>query len=212
MNCIRLSLVGAAAGPDLFTIIEIIGTAPGISRLSSHYLMLLPKDAVLLADCAVNINPTAEELAEIAILTANMGKTLGIEPKVAMLSFSNFGSVIHPAVKKIKRATELAKTKDPNLIIDGEMQMITARDEDTRNKYFPFNKLDSDANVLIFPDLQSANLAMHSLQCLGEAVAIGPVLLGTRLPAHLLQYSATVEEVVNLTTIAMVEAVARKTV
>lgn len=195
----------------LRTIIEIIGTAPGISRLSSHYLMLLPKDAVLLADCAVNINPTAEELAEIALLTANMGKTLGIEPKVAMLSFSNFGSVIHQSVKKIKKATEIAKAKDPSLVIDGEMQMVTARNEEIRKKYFPFNKLDSDANVLIFPDLQSANLAMHSLQCLGEAVAIGPVLLGTRLPAHLLQYNATVEEVVNLTTIAMVEAVARKT-
>ncbi|MBI9071319.1 MAG: NADP-dependent malic enzyme [Melioribacteraceae bacterium] len=194
----------------LRTILEIIGTAPGISRIASHYLMLLPKDAVLLADCAVNINPNAEELAEIALLTANMSKTLGIEPKVAMLSFSNFGSVIHPSVKKIKRATEIAKSKNPELIIDGEMQMVTARDAATRKKYFPFTKLDSDANVLIFPDLQSANLAMHSLQCLGEAVAIGPVLLGTRLPAHLLQYNATVEEVVNLTTIAMVEAVARK--
>jgi malate dehydrogenase (oxaloacetate-decarboxylating)(NADP+) len=89
------------------------------------------------------------------------------------------------------------------------MQLITARDEILRNEYFPFSRLEANANVLIFPELQSANMAMNSLQCLGESISIGPVLLGTRLPAHLLQYRATVQEVVNLTTIAMVEAVAR---
>ncbi len=193
----------------LRTIIEVIGPAPGISRITSHYLMLLPKDAVLLADCAVNIDPSADELAEIAVLTAGMAANLGIEPRVALLSFSNFGSVEHSLVKKVEKAVQLVKEKAPELNVDGEMQLITARDELLRKDYFPFCELESNANVLIFPELQSANMAMNSLQCLGDTVSIGPVLLGTRLPAHLLQYRATVEDVVNLTTIAMVEAVAR---
>lgn len=193
----------------LRTIIEVIGPAPGISRITSHYLMLLPKDAVLLADCAVNIDPSAEELSEIALLTAGMAKNLGIEPRVAILSFSNFGSVDHPLVKKVERAVEIVKQKAPELNVDGEMQLITARDELLRKDYFPFCELKENANVLIFPELQSANMAMNSLQCLGDTVSIGPVLLGTRLPAHLLQYRATVEDVVNLTTIAMIEALAR---
>lgn len=190
----------------LRTIMEVIGPEKNVRRISSHYLALLPKDVVLLADCAVNIDPTPEELAEIALLSARTCRSLGIEPVVAMLSFSNFGGVDDPSVIKVRNATEIVKKKSPDLIIDGEMQLSTARDEIIRKDYFPFTKLKSDANVLIFPDLQAGNLTLQSLQYMGDAVTVGPLLMGTRLPAHLLQYGSTVEEVVNLTTAAVVQA------
>jgi malate dehydrogenase (oxaloacetate-decarboxylating)(NADP+) len=190
----------------LRTIMEVIGPEKNVKRISSHYLALLPKDVVLLADCAVNIDPTAEDLAEIALLSARTCRSLGIEPVVAMLSFSNFGGVDDPSVIKVRNATEIVKKKSPDLIIDGEMQLSTARDEIIRKDYFPFTKLKSDGNVLIFPDLQSGNITLQSLQYMGDAVTVGPLLMGTRLPAHLLQYGSTVEEVVNLTTAAVVQA------
>ena len=192
----------------LRTIIEVIGPAPGVRRISSHYLVLLPKDVVLIADCAVNIEPDAEDLAEIALLAARTASALGIEPKVAMLSFSNFGTIAHSHADTVRRATEIARERAPDIVIDGEMQLATARNDALRRAYFPFATLDSDANVLIFPDLQSGNLTMQSLQYMGEAVPIGPILMGMRLPAHLLPYGATVEEVVNLTAIGVVEAAA----
>jgi malate dehydrogenase (oxaloacetate-decarboxylating)(NADP+) len=191
---------------SLRTILEVIGPAPGIRRVSSHYLVLLPKGALFLADCAVNVDPDAEALAEIALLTAATARALGIEPRVSMLSFSNFGSVDHPYARKVRRATELAKEQAPGLVIDGEMQLATALDGALRREYFPFSTLDEDANVLIFPGLHSGNLAVHLLQYVGGAVPIGPLLMGTRLPVHLLQYGATVEEVVNLVTVGAVEA------
>ncbi|MBC8417520.1 MAG: NADP-dependent malic enzyme [Desulfobacterales bacterium] len=191
---------------SLRTILEVIGPAPGIRRVSSHYMILLPKDVYFLADCAVNIDPTAEELAEIALLTANTVRSLDIEPRVAMLSFSTYGSVNHPLARKIRRATEIARSHDPDLIIDGEIQLAIAVNSALRHQYFPFSELEGNANVLIFPDLQSGNLALNLIQYIGEAVSVGPVLMGTRLPAHLRQYGATVEEVVNLTTLGVVEA------
>lgn len=190
----------------LRTIIEVIGPAPGIRRISSHYLLLLEKDVVLLADCVVNIDPDAEDLAEIAIVAARTCRSLGIEPRVAMLSFSNFGSVDHPYAKKVRRATEIAREKAPELALDGEMQLLTARVDSVRQGYFPFTEFKKDANVLIFPDLQSGNLTMHSLHCMGQTKTIGPILMGTRRPAHILQYGTTVEDVVNLTATAVVEA------
>lgn len=190
----------------LRTIIDVIGTAPGVRRISSHHLVLLSRDVVVLADCTVNIDPDSEELAEIALLAARTCRSLGIEPRVAMLSFSNFGSVDHPLTKKMRRAVEIAKERAADLNLDGEMQLLTARMESVRKEYFPFTELDTDANVLVFPDLQSGNLTMQSLQCMGEANPIGPLLMGTRLPAHVLQYGSNVEAVVNLVAIAAVEA------
>jgi malate dehydrogenase (oxaloacetate-decarboxylating)(NADP+) len=192
----------------LRTILEVIGPAPDTQRVSSHHLVLLPNEVILLADCTVNINPTAEELAEIALQSARTCRSLGIEPRVAMLSFSNFGSVIHPAAEKMRKAAAIAHELAPDLIVDGEMQLATARDGSIRQDYFPLTNLKQDANVLIFPDLQSANLTMQSLHFIGNAALIGPLLMGTRLPAHLLAYGATVEEVVNLATVAVVEAAA----
>jgi malate dehydrogenase (oxaloacetate-decarboxylating)(NADP+) len=194
----------------LRTILEIVGPAPEARRVSSHHLVLLPRDVVFLADCAVNVDPDAEALAEIALLTASAARALGFEPQVAMLSFSNFGSVDHPHAEKVRRATELARSADPDLAIDGEMQLATARDGELRAEYFPFAGLSRDANVLVFPDLQSGNLTLHALQQMGDAVVIGPMLSGTRAPAHVLQYGATVTEVVNLATVGVVEAAARR--
>jgi malate dehydrogenase (oxaloacetate-decarboxylating)(NADP+) len=189
----------------LQTILEVIGPAPDISRISSHYLLMMPKEVVIMADCAVNIDPTAEQLAEIALLAATMSRSLGVEPRVAMLSFSNFGSADHAFVDKVQEATRIVKARAPELMVDGEMQLGIARDQDLRDMYFPFSSLTRDANVLVFPDLQSGNLAMQSLNYMAKALPVGPMLMGTRLPVHLLQYGATVEEVVNLTTVGVVE-------
>ena len=191
---------------SLRIILEVIGPEPGIRRISSHYLVLLPKGVILMADCAVNIEPDPDDLAETALLAARMAHSLGIEPRVAMLSFSNFGSVDHPFARKARRATAIAKERAPELVIDGEMQLATALSSSLRQEHFPFSNLDRDANVLIFPDLQSGNLALQLLETVGTAVPIGPILMGTRLPAHLLQYGVSATDVVNLTAAGVVEA------
>lgn len=193
---------------SLRMILEVIGTAPGVRRISTHYIVLRGHDVYFLADCGVNIDPSAEDLAEIALLTAGCAAKLGIEPRIAMLSFSNFGSVDHPFTRKVRLAAQLVKERAPELTVDGEMQPETALLSDVREQFFPFCDLKEDANVLIFPDLQSGNLAMHLLHQLGESVIVGPVLMGTRLPAHLVQYNSSVEDLVNLTATGVVLAAA----
>jgi malate dehydrogenase (oxaloacetate-decarboxylating)(NADP+) len=193
---------------SLRTILEVVGVEPGVRRVASYYIALLPRETYFLADCAVNIDPDADALAEIALLTARSVRALGVEPRVAMLSFSNFGSVNHPSARTVRQATEIAKTRAPELDIDGEMQLATALDADLRADYFPFAELKRDANVLIFPDLQSGNLALQLLHRIGDAVVVGPVLTGTRWPAHLLQYGSTVEDLVHLTVTGIVQAAA----
>ena len=195
-------------GESLRTILEAVGPAPGISRISSLYMVLLPKKVIFLADCAVNVDPDAEELAEIALLASRTARALGVEPRTALLSFSNFGSVDHPVTRKVRRAVEIARERAPGLIIDGEMQLATALEGRLRREYFPFSDLADDATVLVFPELQSGNLALHLLQHLGTAVPIGPLLMGARLPVHLTQYGTTVQEIVNLTTVGIVQAAA----
>lgn len=204
-------MIGGASihyADSLKTILEIIGPAPGIRKVSSHHIILLPKNIYFLADCGIIIDPSAEDLAETALLAANRARSLGIEPRVAMLSFSSYGSVEHPFTRKVRLATEIAKSLDPNLTIDGEIQLATALNSSLRLKYFPFSELKNDANVLIFPDLHSGNIALDLMRHVGEAVSIGPLLTGTRLPAHLRQYGVTVEEIVNLATAGVVEAAA----
>ncbi len=203
-----LMISGAAShyADSMRMILEVIGPAPGVERISSHYMALLPRNVYFLADCAVNIDPDAEALAEIALLTARRVRILGFEPHVAMLSFSNFGSVDHAFARKVRRATEIVKAQAPDLNVDGEMQLETAVTAQIRAENFPFSALETDANVLIFPDLQSGNLAMHLLRHLEGAVVIGPILMGTRLPAHLIQYGSSAEEVVNIAALGIVEA------
>jgi malate dehydrogenase (oxaloacetate-decarboxylating)(NADP+) len=187
-------------------VLEIIGAREGVRRVSSLFALLRQKEVYFLADCAVNIEPNADGLAESALLSAQMVRSLGIEPRVAMLAFSNFGSVDHAVTRRVREATCIARECDPDLVIDGEMQLITALNEEMRRRCFPFCELRQDANVLIFPDLQSGNLALHLLQKLGDAVAVGPLLMGTRRPVHLLQHGSSVEDVVNLTAMGAVAA------
>jgi malate dehydrogenase (oxaloacetate-decarboxylating)(NADP+) len=204
-------MVSGASAPyaeSIRPVLEIIGPAPGVHRIASQYLLLRPGEVTFLADCAVNIEPDAEGLAEIALLSAGMARSVGVEPRVAMLSFSNFGSVDHPLTRKVRRAVDLVRQREPGLVIDGEMQPLPALDGEMRQRYFPFSELGGDANVLIFPDLQSGNLAMHLMTTLGERVVVGPVLLGVRRPVHLLQYGSSVREVVDLAAVATVYAAA----
>lgn len=202
-------MIGGASihyGEALRTILEVIGPAPGVGKISSHHMVLLPKDIFFLADCGIIIDPSAEDLAEVALLAATRARSLGLEPRVAMLSFSSYGSVDHLLARKVRRATEIAKETNPALMIDGEIQLGTALDAEIRRRYFPFSDLKNDANVLIFPDLQSGNIALDLVRCMTDAVIVGPLLTGTRLPAHLRQYGVTAEEIVNLTTVGVVEA------
>jgi malate dehydrogenase (oxaloacetate-decarboxylating)(NADP+) len=206
-----LMIAGASAhyAEVLRRVLEVIGPAPGFRRISSHHLVLLPKKVLLLADCAVNVEPDAEVLAEIALSCAAAARILGLEPRVAMLSFSNFGSVDDPRARKVREATSIAAARAPDLVVDGEMQPATALDGALRRSYFPFSRLLEDANVLVAPDLPSGNIALHLIQHLAEAVVLGPILTGTRLPVHVVQYGATVEDVVHLVSLAIVEAAER---
>ncbi len=190
----------------LRTIIEVVGTAPGVSRLASHHMVLRPRGAYFLADCAVNIEPDAAALAEIALLTARQVRLLGVEPRIAMLSFSNFGSVDHPHTRRVREATAIVKERAPELIVDGEMQLRTAVDRGVREAFFPFSELPQDANVLVFPDLHSGSLALHLLDALGDAISVGPILTGARLPAQALPHGASVEDIVHLAATGIVEA------
>lgn len=186
-------------------VLEVIGPADGVERIASLHMVLRPKEVLLLADCAVNIDPSAEQMAEIALLSARMARSLGVEPRVAMLSFSNFGSVEHPLARKVREATRIARRRDPELVVEGEVQLATALNQEIRDRYFPFSALTQDANILIFPDLQSGNLALHLLERLGDTVVVGPVLTGARKPVHVIQYGAPAEAVVHLATMGALQ-------
>src|SRR5437899_26420 len=186
--------------------LEVIGAEPGRRHVSGIYMLVFPQQTYFFADCTVNIDPDAETLAEIASATASFVWRLGIEPRVAMLSFSNFGSVKHPSVDKVRRAVALLHEREPALQVDGEMQADTAVVERILTKAYPFAKLRSAANVLIFPDLDAANIAYKLLNRIGGAEAIGPILVGMAQPVHILQRGAEVNDIVNMAVIAAVDA------
>jgi malate dehydrogenase (oxaloacetate-decarboxylating)(NADP+) len=186
--------------------LEVIGKQPGLSSVHGLYMMVFKKGIFLLADTTVCIEPTAEELAETAILAAEKARMLDIDPKIAMLSFSNFGSVNHPQAQKVKRAVELVKERAPDLIVDGEMQSDTAVVPDILEKSYPFADLKGEANILIFPDLNSGNICYKLLHHLGDAEAIGPFLMGMNKPVHVLQRGDDVTDIVNMAAIAVVDA------
>ena len=187
--------------------LQVIGVREGIHKVSGVYLVITRKgDLYVLADATVNIEPTAEDLAEIALCAAQEARRFDIEPRVAMLSFSSFGSTRHPLCDKMRRAAELARYADPSLIIDGEVQANIAVSARKMQEAFPFSALKGGANVLIFPDLQSCNIACKLMGTIGGAETVGPILAGMAKPVHLLQRGVEVEEIVNITTIAVVEA------
>jgi malate dehydrogenase (oxaloacetate-decarboxylating)(NADP+) len=186
--------------------LQIIKTRPGVTRVAGLYMMIQKDKIYFFADTTVNIEPTAEELAEIAVCSAEVARRFHIEPRIAMLSFSNFGSTKHPFVHKVQEATRLVKRWLPDVMVDGEMQADAAVVPEILEEHFPFSTLKGGANVLIFPDLQSANVAYKLVQRLGGAEAIGPILMGMRLPVHVLQHGAEVKDIVNMTAIAVVDA------
>ena len=190
--------------------LEVIGTASGGKHVAGLYMMVLQHDLMFFADTTVNIDPDAATLAEITLLSAQFVRKLGIEPSVGLLSFSNFGSARAPQSDKVRDAVRLAKIADPTLVVDGEMQADTAVLESTLQNIFPFSTLQEKANVLIFPDLNSANIAYKLLWRLGGAEAIGPILLGMARPVHVLQRGSEAADIVNLTAIAVVDAQQRK--
>jgi len=170
------------------------------------YIMVLQHDIMFFADTTVNIDPDAETLAEIALMSASFVTRLGIRPALAMLSFSNFGSTRHPQAHKVAEAVEIVKSRAPNLTVEGEMQVDVAVLPDLLQEQFPFSRLKERANVLIFPDLDSANIAYKLLWRLGGAEAIGPILLGMDRPIHVLQRDASAADIVNLSALAVVDA------
>ncbi|HUP89397.1 MAG TPA: NADP-dependent malic enzyme [Longimicrobiales bacterium] len=186
--------------------LEVVGTAPHVKHVAGLYMMILEHEIMFFADTTVNIDPDAETLAEIALLTAQFVRRIGIEPHMAMLSFSNFGSSRHHLSDKVAEAVRMVKAQEPELIVDGEMQADSAVLPEILTKTYPFSTLQERANVLIFPDLNSANIAYKLLWRIGGAEAIGPILLGMARPVHVLQRGSEAADIVNLTAIAVVDA------
>jgi len=187
--------------------LEILRVREGLHKVSGCYAMITSKGEVyFLADTSVNIEPTAEDLVEIALCAAQTARRFDVVPRVAMLSFSSFGGARHPQTEKVRRAVELLHHADPTLIADGEVMADVAVSPETLEEQYPFSVLKGGANVLIFPDLDSANIAYKLLQKLGGCETLGPILMGMSKPVHLLARGAEVEEIVNAAAIAVVDA------
>ena len=182
-----------------------------MNRVAGLYMLAFPnRELLFFADTTVNIDPDAQTLASVALLTARFVRYLGITPRIAMISFSNFGSASHPQAEKVASAVELVRERDPEIIIDGEMQADTAVDTDKLNLIYAFSNLKEGANVLVFPNLSAANVAYKLLDRLGGAEVIGPVLLGMDKPVHILQRGSSGLDILNLVTVATVDAQSRK--
>jgi len=190
--------------------LQVIGVAPDAKRASGMYIMLTKQGQFFFSDTSVNPNPTAEELVDITVSTAKAVQRLGLKPVVAMLSYSNFGSVEGEVPQKMAKATALLKEHYPGLLVDGDIQVNFALDPDLLRETFPFSDLvGKKANTFIFPDLASANMTYKFLQAFGAAEAVGPVLIGLNKPVHVLQLGSSVREIVNMVAIAVVDAQTR---
>ncbi|HEX9619953.1 MAG TPA: phosphate acyltransferase, partial [Polyangiaceae bacterium] len=202
-------LVAGARQPYPATIrpaLQIIGMREGVRRAAGMYMVVTKKDVKFLADTTINIEPDAETLAETALLAAELVSELGIVPRVAMLSFSNFGDAPHPQSEKVAAATRLIKARHPELMVDGEMQANVALDEEARSPY-PFSTLQGPANVLIFPNLDAGNAAYKLLSVAAHADVIGPIVLGIKKPVNVLQQGASVDAIVHMTAITVSRAI-----
>ena len=189
--------------------LEVVGAHPRAGLVSGMYMLVFDRHVVFCADTTVNIDPTAEQLAQIAYAASRIVGTFGIEPRIAMLSFSNFGSVRHPDAEKVSRAVQLVRQRDPNIVIDGEMQADSALDDRILAESYPFSALKEPANVLIFPNLSAGNIAYKLLNKLGGATAIGPILIGMRHTVHVLEHGADVQDIVNMAAVAVIDAQSR---
>ena len=191
--------------------LQVIGTEKGVKKIAGMYILITKNGPIFFADTTININPTAQDLVDITYLTAKSVERLKIKPKVAMLSFSNFGSSEYEESKKVAEAVKILHKNHPEIIVDGELQANFAMNKEAMKEKFPFSKLaNKNVNVLIFPNLSSGNIAYKLVQELGEQEAIGPILLGLNKPVHILQLGSSVREIVNMVTIASVDAQNRK--
>lgn len=185
---------------------EIIGTAPGVKRLAGMYVLPTKRGPIFLADTTVNIDPNVDDIVDIAVSAASMVKSFNVTPRIALLSYSNFGAGAGEVPQKMRRATEKLRKEYPELIVDGEMQANFAVNNEMLSEVFPFSDLvGKEANTLIFPDLASGNISYKLLQSFGVADAVGPILMGINKPVHILQIGCSVREIVNMAAVAVVD-------
>ncbi|HMI02760.1 MAG TPA: NADP-dependent malic enzyme [Pedobacter sp.] len=186
--------------------LQVIGTEPGVNRVAGMYMMMTKKGPVFFGDTTVNVDPTVEELVDLTLLLERAVSKFNIQPRVALLSYSNFGSNEGIVPEKVRKAVKILHDKHPEIMVDGEMQANFAINNDLLNDNFPFSRLiDAPANTLVFPNLESGNIAYKLLQELGEAEAVGPILLGLKKPVHIVQLGSSVREIVNMVTIAVLD-------
>ena len=191
--------------------LQIIGVQPGVKRVAGMYIMNTKQGPYFFADTTMNVDPTVQDLVDITVLTANSVKQFNITPRIALLSYSNFGSAEGDVPNKMREATEILHKNYPGMIVDGEMQANFALNNELLKEQFPFSDLvDKKVNTLIFPNLASGNIAYKLIQEMGGAEAIGPVLIGMKKPVHILQLGSSVREIVNMVTIAVVDAQAKR--
>lgn len=187
--------------------LQAIGTEEGVKKIAGMYLMLTKKGPLFLADTTVNFNPTAEELADITLLVAREVQNFNLTPRIAMLSYSNFGTSDSPEARLVAEARSIVKQKNPGLIVDGEMQASVALNNDLLKENYPFSELiDQEVNTLVFPNLAAGNIAYNLLKEVGGADAIGPILLGLKKPVHVLQLGSSVRNIYNMALVAVVDA------
>ena len=192
-------------------VFEVIGRATNVTKAATVHIMITKNGPLFLADTSINIDPTAEELAEIAKNTANVASTFGFKPVMAMLSYANYGSSTHPNARKVKEAVRILHETNPDLIVDGEIQTDFALNKELLQSQFPFSKLaGKKVNTLIFPNLESANITYKLLKELNGADSIGPIMVGLRRSVHILQLGASVDEMVNMTAVAAIDAQERE--
>ncbi|MBL4656946.1 MAG: NADP-dependent malic enzyme [Flavobacteriales bacterium] len=191
--------------------LQVIGVADGIRRIAGMYIIITKKGPFFFADTTITINPTVQDLVDITILTAKTVKQFNLQPRIAMLSYSNFGSAEGEEVEKIQQAVEIMHKQYPGLVVDGEIQANFALNKRLMNEQFPFSELiEKSVNTLIFPNLTSGNIAYKLMQEMGGAEAIGPILLGMKKPVHILQMGSSVPEIVNMVTIGVIDAQSKK--
>ena len=202
----------AQSYPDtLRPALQVIGTKPG-KTLAGIYMISIKQKTYWFADTTINAEPNSEELADIAIAAADLVRSsTGSDPRVAMLSFSNFGSNNHPSVKVIQKAVEIVREKQPGIIVDGDMQADTAIRPEISKESFPFNQVPGDANVLVFPNLHAANIAYKLVWRMANVEAIGPILVGMNKPVCVLQWGSDVNDIVNMASITAFEVFNQKT-
>jgi malate dehydrogenase (oxaloacetate-decarboxylating)(NADP+) len=187
-------------------VLDVIGLADGVQGASALSVLQLSKGAFFFCDTFITPDPTADELVEMAIMAAEQVRRFGIAPKVALLSHSNFGTGDTASARKMREAVRLLRERAPELEVEGEMDAASALDEDLRSRLFPASKLAGQANLLIMPSLDAANIAFNMVKMLGEGLHVGPILIGARAPAHILTPSVTVRGITNMSALAVVDA------